>query len=66
MGYEIAYALHALSIPVLCVRKRSTKKLSAMIAGNLSDRLTLKVYDSGGELDRIVKEFLEGVESGTR
>jgi len=66
VGYEIAYALHALSIPVLCVQKRSEKKLSAMIAGNLSERLTLEVYDSGNELDRIVKDFLEGVESGKR
>jgi len=66
VGYEIAYALHALDIPLLCVRKRSAGKLSAMIAGNLSDRITLKTYDSGKELDRIVKEFLEGVESGQR
>jgi nucleoside 2-deoxyribosyltransferase len=67
VGYEIAYALHALSIPVLCVgNRRSSENLSAMITGNFSERLTLKIYDSGGELDGIVKEFLEGIESGQR
>ena len=66
VGYEIAYALHTLNIPVLCVHSRSSKRLSAMITGNRSERLTLKTYDSGEELDRVVKEFVEGVESGER
>jgi len=66
VGYEIAYALHALRIPVLCVQKRSEKKISAMIAGNRSERLTLKTYGSGEELDRIVKEFLEDLKAGQR
>jgi nucleoside 2-deoxyribosyltransferase len=65
VGYEVAYALHALSIPVLCVcSRRAAENLSAMIAGNRSDRLQLKIYDSGKDLDRIVKEFLKQVAAG--
>lgn len=64
VGYEIAYALHNRDILVLCVHSRTSEPLSAMIAGNRSDRLTVRTYDSGKELERIVKEFLESVESG--
>ena len=63
VGYEVSYALHNLNIPVLCVRIRSAKPLSAMIAGNDCDRMMVKTYDSGEELERIVKEFLEQVSS---
>jgi len=63
VGYEIAYALHALTIPVLCVRKHSSNELSAMITGNFSRQLTIKEYLSGQELDQIVKEFLKDLES---
>jgi nucleoside 2-deoxyribosyltransferase len=59
VGYEIAYALHALDIPVLCVRSSSSSSLSAMIVGNRSHRLMVKTYHSEEELEKIVKEFLE-------
>jgi hypothetical protein len=35
-----------------------------MIAGNRSDRLTVKTYHSGEELDETVKKFLENVRIG--
>jgi hypothetical protein len=63
VGYEIAFALHNLTIPVLCLQERSSNALSAMISGNRSERLAVKMYGSGEELERIVKEFLERVTS---
>jgi nucleoside 2-deoxyribosyltransferase len=63
VGYEIAYALHNLNIPVLCVHRRSAKTPSAMISGNRSERLMVRTYDSDQELERIVREFLESIES---
>jgi nucleoside 2-deoxyribosyltransferase len=57
VGYEIAYALHHLDRPVVCLC-RTGENLSAMLMGNDHPRLQVIFYDdlNGGlaELDRVL------------
>ena len=59
VGYEISYALHVRKIPVLCLRHRSAKRLSAMISGNSSELLALETYATKEELKEKIRAFIE-------
>jgi nucleoside 2-deoxyribosyltransferase len=55
VGYEVALAVQ-LGKPVLCVC-RSGVRLSKMISGNSAPNLTVAVYSSEAEVNRIVDAF---------
>lgn len=56
VGYEIAYAL-SLGKPVLCCYHRN-KRISKIITGNTSPRLTTGVYDTDAGAVDLVREFI--------
>ncbi len=66
VGYEIAYALHARKIPVLCLVHRSAENLSAMITGNPLQLLTTEKYGSVGEMEQKIRRFLKDFVSGNQ
>ena len=55
VGYEIGRAVEH-NKKILCLRKKSSKRLSAMISG--CDNLTLKEYSSLIEAENFIGEFL--------
>lgn len=60
VGYEVCHAL-AIGKPVLCVYEVGAKA-SAMVLGNTSEYITVKSYSGLGEVEGIVREFIEGLE----
>jgi len=66
VGYEIAYALHAREIPVLCLMHCSAENLSAMITGNLEELLTTETYESIEEMEEKIRKFLKDFVSGNQ
>lgn len=58
VGFEIAYALYVRGIPVLAVCKSEVDNVSAMINGCSSELLRIKKYNNNGELQDIIKSFL--------
>lgn len=58
VGYEIAYALNLLKIPVLAVYHNSIEKVSAMITGCSSQLLQVRQYEDADDLKKIVVSFL--------
>lgn len=56
VGYEIAYARHAVKIPVLCIARKDTT-VSAMIAGGNG----VQYYRDLADLENLVETFLDGV-----
>jgi 2'-deoxynucleoside 5'-phosphate N-hydrolase len=59
VGYEIAYAL-SIGKPVLCCYLHGTS-VSKMITGNTHPNLRVKSYQGLGEIQSIVKAFLQEV-----
>ncbi len=58
VGFEIAYALYIRKIPVLAVYNSDVDNVSSMIRGCDSELLFTKIYHSNGELQDIIKSFL--------
>lgn len=59
VGYEIAYALHGRSIPVICLwRPAYGPRCSAMIGGNRGIEL---ISYADGELDGMLERLLEAL-----
>jgi len=50
VGYEIAYALHTRSIPVLGLHHRSVSRISAMISGNTSPLIRIESYENAEDM----------------
>ena len=61
VGYEVCHAL-AVGKPVLCVYEVGAKA-SAMVLGNTSELIIVRAYSGLGEVEGIVREFLEKVET---
>ncbi len=59
VGYEIALA-ESLSKPILCLYKKSDKKLSAMIDG--SPNVEVLHYDTLDEVELAIENFIKGIE----
>jgi nucleoside 2-deoxyribosyltransferase len=60
VGYEVCHALNC-GKPVLCVYEVGAKA-SAMVLGNTSELIQVKGYSGLGEVEGIVREFLEKVD----
>jgi len=58
VGYEIAYALHKIQIPVLALYSTESKKISAMLLDNTSPLLTIQSYKNYEDLKLKIKEFI--------
>jgi hypothetical protein len=58
VGFEIAYALYERKIPVLAVYNSEADNVSSMSHGCDSELLLTKKYHNNGELQEIVKSFL--------
>lgn len=56
VGYEICRALQ-LGLPVLCLHSPDSR-VSAMILGNINERLVVREYSSSGELESSILVFL--------
>ena len=61
VGFEIAYALYHLKIPVLAVAHQDAKNISAMISGCDSKLLTVSRYDHVEDLQKILSNFIEDI-----
>ena len=61
VGYEIAFALHVVEIPVLCLRHASLPRSSAMLAGHDSPLLSIEIYQSRDELAEKADRFIVSV-----
>ena len=61
VGFEIAYALFQIRIPVLALANAEVPKLSAMISGCESDLLSIKRYRDSDEMKMIIQNFLSNV-----
>ncbi len=59
VGFEIAYALYVLKIPVLALHHSSADKISAMITGCSSPLLKTKSYKDSEQLKEEVISFLK-------
>lgn len=55
VGYEIGYA-ESLEKPIVCLYRKSEKRISAMVNGNKS--LCVYAYDNIEEANKLVKEFV--------
>ena len=60
VGYEICSALQ-LGLPVLCLYLPEAN-VSAMILGNDSDLLKCSMYRNFGELEQMIRDFLDGID----
>ena len=58
VGYEIAYALNVLRIPVLALFHNTVDKASAMITGCSSPLLQVMKYEDNNDLENKVVSFL--------
>ncbi|HSD63684.1 MAG TPA: nucleoside 2-deoxyribosyltransferase [Ignavibacteriaceae bacterium] len=58
VGFEIAYALYVREIPVLALYNLEVEKVSSMVIGCNSTLLYTKKYNNSGELNDIIKRFL--------
>ncbi|MHB1686923.1 MAG: nucleoside 2-deoxyribosyltransferase [Ignavibacteriaceae bacterium] len=58
VGFEIAFALYQLKIPVLALYNKKVKKVSAMITGCNSKLLTVKEYSDINDLKDSVTFFI--------
>lgn len=61
VGFEISYALYVLKIPVMALYNSKAERVSAMITGCDSKRLTVKEYNNKEELKEQVINFLQEV-----
>jgi len=61
VGFEISYALYELKIPVLALYNSKVDRVSAMIIGCDSRRLTVKEYSDKEELKEIISSYLTEV-----
>jgi hypothetical protein len=64
-GYEISYALHVRTIPVLALYGKETGTLSAMIKGNSSFLLELARFEDRKELVSKIGIFLDKITMDT-
>lgn len=58
VGYEIAYALNVIKIPVLALLYTGVKKISSIISGCTSELFILREYNSPDEIKKHIEEFL--------
>jgi len=58
VGYEIAYALNVIKIPVLALLYTGVKKVSSIIAGCTSELFIIREYGSPDEMQKHIEEFL--------
>ena len=58
VGFEISYALYVREIPVLAVYSAEAENISSMIKGCDSGLLYTKKYNNFGELQDVIKSFL--------
>lgn len=58
VGYEIAYALNVIKIPVLALLHSGVRRISAIIAGCTSDLIILKEYNNPEQIRAHIEEFL--------
>ena len=65
VGFEISYALYELKIPVLALYNSNADRISAMITGCDSKRLTVKEYSDKEEMKDIVSDFLNKIRENT-
>jgi 2'-deoxynucleoside 5'-phosphate N-hydrolase len=62
IGFEIAYALYCLQIPVLALYNKETSgRVSAMILGCSSPRLKIAAYSDIKEMQVHIQEFLKPI-----
>ncbi len=62
VGFEISYALYELKIPVLALFSSKAERVSAMITGCDSKRLTVKEYSDNPDMEEIVSSFLKKIQ----
>ena len=62
VGFEISYALYELKIPVLALYNSQAERVSAMITGCDSKRLTVKVYSDLEEMKELVSTFIKKIQ----
>lgn len=58
VGYEIAYALNVIKIPVLALLYTGVKKISSIIAGCTSELFILQEYGNADEMKKSIEDFL--------
>ena len=59
VGFEIAYVLYKMNLPVLALANEEAKGLSAMITGCNSELLTLTKYSDTEDLKKAISGFLK-------
>jgi hypothetical protein len=59
VGFEIAYALYKLKIPVLALANEKSEKVSALIVGCDSPLITVKVYSGVDNMQKIIADFID-------
>ena len=62
VGFEIAFGLYQLNIPVLALYNKEVKKVSAMITGCNSKLLTVIGYTNTGDLKNSISTFIKNLE----
>ncbi|MHB8579025.1 MAG: nucleoside 2-deoxyribosyltransferase [Ignavibacteriaceae bacterium] len=62
VGFEIAFGLYQLKIPVLALYNKKVKKVSAMITGCDSKLLTIRGYSDTHELKKTISTFINKIE----
>ncbi len=62
VGFEISFALYNLKIPVLALYSSQAERVSAMITGCDSKRLTVKEYSDKAEMEKFVSSFLKKIQ----
>ncbi len=62
VGFEIAFGLYQLKIPVLALYNKKVKKVSAMITGCNSKLLTVIGYTNTSDLKNTISTFIKDFE----
>ena len=62
VGFEIAFGLYQLNIPVLALYNKEVKKVSAMITGCNSKFLTVIGYTNSSDLKNSISTFIKNLE----
>ncbi len=62
VGFEIAFGLYQLKIPVLALYNKKVKKVSAMITGCNSKLLTVIGYTNTSDLKNSISTFIKNFE----
>lgn len=58
VGYEIAYAINVVKIPILALHHADVKRVSSIIAGCTSELFLYKEYKSAAEIRKHIEDFL--------